>query len=313
MCRKGVPHFITPVACQNSTQLNSTRSLGLYFNPQLSLSPFVPHFHTRKSRPIWLRCLSHHLNPHSALRSSFVASALALALDMDANQQSQHDTGKSGPSKPRRKARARSKSLVELPAEMPAPQPSAPSPVLRKIPRPPNAFILYRSHKMRELKNQKDPSALVSTGLDKLDYQRNLSKVIGQLWREETESVKETFFAKAKQAAKEHSERYPEYRSKSSGTKKDPQEAESSILDSTPEKQQHTDFSPGDIRGPLSGSGSGSGRKRASLDGARSRASPYSASRHRRTSSTAPASPTARHSTGQAAQQHAPVLLYNTG
>nr|CDI52327.1 HMG-box protein Hmg3 [Melanopsichium pennsylvanicum 4] len=67
--------------------------------------------------------------------------------------------------------------------------------------------------------------------------------------------------------------------------------ADSSNVDSTPQKQANTDFGPDDRIGPLSGSGSGSGRKRASLDGARSRVSPYSPSRHRRTSSNGPLSP----------------------
>ncbi|SJX61535.1 probable HMG-box protein Hmg3 [Sporisorium reilianum f. sp. reilianum] len=190
--------------------------------------------------------------------------------------------------------------------------------VLRKIPRPPNAFILYRSNKMRELKNPKNTSVLADKGLDKLDYQRQLSKVIGQLWRDESAEVKAIFYEKAQQAAREHKERYPEYRFKPAVKKAasiepeipPPSAVAVAAADCTPEKRGDTDFSPGDLSGPLSGSGSGSGRKRASLEGARSKASPYSASRHRRTSSTGPSSPTAHRANSSMSQQNPPVLLY---
>ncbi|CDR87110.1 probable HMG-box protein Hmg3 [Sporisorium scitamineum] len=192
--------------------------------------------------------------------------------------------------------------------------PSAAATVLRKIPRPPNAFILYRSNKMHELKNQNSDSSLSETGLDKLDYQRRLSKVIGQLWRNESEQVKATFYEKAKQAAKEHQERYPEYRFKPTVKKAVSREPDTpvaaAVVDRTPERRGDTDFSPGDLSGPLSGSGSGSGRKRASLEGARSKASPYSTNRHRRTSSIGPSSPTARRPNINTSHPHAPVLLY---
>lgn len=218
-----------------------------------------------------------------------------------------HPSTEAGPSRP---GRSRSKSLAKK-AEDPAQSAmllhhsnmdDMPvfSPVLRKIPRPPNAFILYRSAKMREISNS-DKNRNTGTGLGKLDYQRQLSKQIGQLWRNETPEVKAAFYDKSKQAAREHAQRYPEYRFKPG--KKGAAAADDPSTSSTPTKSvadttSHSrtgsnDFSP--VSGPVSGSGSGSGRKRASLESARSKASPYSASHHRRSSSNS-TSPTHRRS-----------------
>ncbi|SPO24628.1 related to HMG-box protein Hmg3 [Ustilago trichophora] len=223
-----------------------------------------------------------------------------------------------GPSMPPRNARSRSKSLVSLPSDSYSQSsqtnlehcslPVLPK-VLRKIPRPPNAFILYRSDKMRELKKNK-PHSDMGTGLDKLDYQRKLSSTIGELWRNESEEVKAIFYEKAKQAAREHQERYPEYRFKPASKKASARATNASTVLQTPEKRADTDFSPGDISGPVSGSGSGSGRKRASLDGARSKALPYSASRHRRTSSSGPSSPSVHQHSRTQAQHSEPILLH---
>ncbi len=195
-----------------------------------------------------------------------------------------------------------------------APVLSAQPSVLRKIPRPPNAFILYRSNKMRELSSKESPTG---EGLSKLDYQRQLSKRIGELWRGETDEVKAIFYEKSQQAAREHAERYPEYRFKparKAAAAKNTSPASTSrkgTADKTPERKVDTDFAPADLSGPVSGSGSGSGRKRASLEAARSKVSPYStASRHRRASSTSPASPSLRTASHSQAQEPPTFLHY---
>lgn len=298
------PHIATFFASHVLTRHDHSNSNSL--SRIASSSPSLrPHIRTHMPQRVF--ALSHNTAPSTSSLST------QSSVKMDANLQPRHDIGIATASKPRGKARARSKSLAELPAEIPPPPPPlAPPTVLRKIPRPPNAFILYRSHKMRELKGQKNSSAVADNGLDKLDHQRRLSKVIGELWRNEAAEVKAAFYEKAHQAAKEHAERYPEYRFKPANVKKcESQDAGPPIIDRTPEKRENADFSPGDISGPLSGSGSGSGRKRASLDGARSKASPYSTTRHRRASSTAPVSPTAHYAHRRVAQEHAPVLLYS--
>lgn len=205
-------------------------------------------------------------------------------------------TSNAGPSKPppKAQARARSKSLGEprnvQPYQTNSP-PSAPPSHLRKIPRPPNAFILYRTEKIKELKNNKGASLASDVGLDKLDHQRQLSKIVGQLWRDETPEIKAAFQERARQAASEHRQRFPEHRFKPTPRKAFSCAPATCAALQTPETHTHTDFSPGDIRGPLSGSGSGSGRKRASLEGAKSKTSPYSKP-HRRTSLASPSSPT---------------------
>ncbi|SPC66679.1 related to HMG-box protein Hmg3 [Ustilago sp. UG-2017b] len=227
-------------------------------------------------------------------------------------------SSRAGPSKTPRKTCSRSQSLAALQDVTPQPKqpykiPEAPPPVLRKIPRPPNAFILYRSNKMREL--MKESQSQTGTGLSKLDYQRQLSKRIGELWRNEDPDVKAAFYDKSQQAAREHAERYPEYRYKPKPLSKKAQKEEalpSGVQETTPERRGDTDFAPGNLSGPISGTGSGSGRKRASLEGARASASPYSAaSRHRRTSSSGPTSPSIRQASNNHAGQTMPVLLYS--
>lgn len=168
---------------------------------------------------------------------------------------------------------------------------------------------------MRELTAQEAESQ-EGNGLGKLDYQRQLSKRIGELWRNEDADIKATFYEKSKQAAREHAERYPEYRfkpaKKSALQDADDCASPSTKLakDKTPERKVDTDFAPGSLSGPISGSGSGSGRKRASLEGARNNVSPYSVGRHRRTSSNGPASPPMRQNSRHQVQPPAPLLLY---
>lgn len=166
---------------------------------------------------------------------------------------------------------------------------------------------------MRELVSQESQSQ-TGGGLSKLDYQRQLSKRIGELWRNEAADIKAAFYEKSQQAAREHAERYPEYRYKPKPLPKKAREeaSTSALLDKTPERKGDTDFAPGDLSGPLSGSGSGSGRKRASLDGTRAKASPYSAaaSRHHRTSSGSPTSPSIRRTSNGQLGHTLPVLLY---
>lgn len=238
------------------------------------------------------------------------------------NRRSLDSSSQPGSFTGQRAVRSRSKSLATPPSGGPFSSPFAqqpeqeqhhnvsPATVLRKIPRPPNAFILYRSNKMRELARQ-ETQPRFDTGLSKLDYQRQLSKRIGELWRNETPQVKATFYEKASQAAQEHALRYPDYRynpsTRKSGVSKRT-ETSSSVstarVDKTLEIKLDTDFSPGELSGPVAGFGSGSGRRRASLDSARAKNAPYPPTRHR----TAPSSGSSSPSTSRATRQHSPVL-----
>ena len=67
-------------------------------------------------------------------------------------------------------------------------------------PRPPNAWILYRSHKLRELPSEKGR------------VQADVSKTISDMWRNEEESVRLDYERLADQRKAEHQLKYPDYR-----------------------------------------------------------------------------------------------------
>ncbi|TIC25749.1 hypothetical protein E3Q12_00907 [Wallemia mellicola] len=74
-----------------------------------------------------------------------------------------------------------------------------------KIPRPPNAWILYRSESIEEMKNT------AGTDMSKLN-QTELSKMIGIKWRSENIQVKHIYQEKANEARREHMLKYPQYK-----------------------------------------------------------------------------------------------------
>ncbi|BGP21784.1 pcc1 protein [Rhodotorula toruloides] len=69
-------------------------------------------------------------------------------------------------------------------------------------PRPANAWICYRSAKVHELKTSKAFAKLP---------QADVSKLIGQLWREEAADVRRHYELDAARRKKEHKEAYPDY------------------------------------------------------------------------------------------------------
>ncbi|KAG6915582.1 hypothetical protein DXG01_010850 [Tephrocybe rancida] len=71
-----------------------------------------------------------------------------------------------------------------------------------KIPRPPNSFIVYRSHVLRTM-----PAPLLGTKRNQSD----LSKTIGEMWRNESPEVRAQFERRAAVLKKEHEEAYPGY------------------------------------------------------------------------------------------------------
>ncbi|KNZ78892.1 Repressor ROX1, partial [Termitomyces sp. J132] len=70
------------------------------------------------------------------------------------------------------------------------------------IPRPPNAFILFRSSFIRDHK--------VTSKVE--GNHSNLSKIIGMYWRTLTKEQRNEWEAKAEQALIEHRKRYPDWR-----------------------------------------------------------------------------------------------------
>nr|AFQ62783.1 MAT1-2-1 [Hymenoscyphus albidus] len=73
------------------------------------------------------------------------------------------------------------------------------TPYLR-VPRPPNAFILYRKHHHASIVAQ-NPSV----------HNNKISQIIGKMWSEETDEVTNYFKAQADQAKVEHAIKYPNY------------------------------------------------------------------------------------------------------
>ncbi|KAM0756316.1 hypothetical protein T439DRAFT_278173, partial [Meredithblackwellia eburnea MCA 4105] len=67
-------------------------------------------------------------------------------------------------------------------------------------PRPPNAWILYRSEQIRALKSDKELSK---------KPQSDISKLIGHMWREESDEVKRWYESEAELRKLEHRIKYP--------------------------------------------------------------------------------------------------------
>lgn len=100
-------------------------------------------------------------------------------------------------------------SPIEPPIEISV-TPEQPLPTVRPVrkarstlphaPRPPNAFILYRSEQLKELK-KKGSTAGISQSL--------ISKMIGGMWREESPDVRKWFVQRADEKKVEHLATYP--------------------------------------------------------------------------------------------------------
>lgn len=71
---------------------------------------------------------------------------------------------------------------------------------LSKVPKPPNAFILYRQQKHRQLKAQ-NPSLANNT----------ISQQVGHMWRNEHQSVRDTFIQLSLDAKRKHAQENPDY------------------------------------------------------------------------------------------------------
>ncbi|KAI9106051.1 high mobility group box domain-containing protein, partial [Phlyctochytrium arcticum] len=71
----------------------------------------------------------------------------------------------------------------------------------KRIPRPANSFMTYRTEKQREVLQQ-------HAGVNNKD----VSIIIGEMWRNEPESVKEYYRQKAEIGRQDHAIRYPDYK-----------------------------------------------------------------------------------------------------
>ncbi|KAI8922065.1 hypothetical protein DFJ77DRAFT_505831 [Powellomyces hirtus] len=91
-----------------------------------------------------------------------------------------------------------------LPSVVPTAMPAQPQPrptVPKRIPRPSNSFMTYRMDKQHEV-------LAYHAGANNKD----ISVIIGEMWRKETQPVKEYYRKKAEEGRKEHALRYPGYR-----------------------------------------------------------------------------------------------------
>ncbi|KXN67256.1 sequence-specific DNA-binding high mobility group box protein mat-Mc, partial [Conidiobolus coronatus NRRL 28638] len=69
------------------------------------------------------------------------------------------------------------------------------------IPRPKNSFMIYRQEKQYEAAKHIEGS-----------NNKDISKLVGKWWNNETEEVKAYYRKKAEEAKKVHSKLYPNYR-----------------------------------------------------------------------------------------------------
>jgi hypothetical protein len=73
---------------------------------------------------------------------------------------------------------------------------------VKRVPRPPNAWILYRSDCIQKMRAEMPEGARKPT-------QADLSKQFGEQWRNESEEVKTIYERLAEAAREEHAQKHP--------------------------------------------------------------------------------------------------------
>ncbi|THV06792.1 HMG-box, partial [Dendrothele bispora CBS 962.96] len=91
---------------------------------------------------------------------------------------------------------------------MPADRASLPPESSSKIPRPPNAWILFRSDMSRRV----DPNIVDSTGRPTRKTQAAVSKEISEMWKNLDAQTRAEYERRADAKKAEHSIQYPNYR-----------------------------------------------------------------------------------------------------
>ncbi|KAJ3043926.1 hypothetical protein HDV00_003966 [Rhizophlyctis rosea] len=105
---------------------------------------------------------------------------------------------------------ANAPSSVAAPITHVASKSSEPKATARRIRRPANSFMTFRMDKQHEIL-AKHPGA----------NHKDVSKLVGEMWRAAPEDVKEYYRKKAEQGRKEHMLRYPDYKYSPNSRKKD--------------------------------------------------------------------------------------------
>ncbi|CAH1758258.1 2761_t:CDS:2 [Entrophospora sp. SA101] len=81
-----------------------------------------------------------------------------------------------------------------------------------KVPRPPNAFIIYHRTKSKELARYKSSIRSNSSSSSNNSNNGHPSKTVAEMWREETDAVKLRYQREADLALVEHKKKYPFYK-----------------------------------------------------------------------------------------------------
>ena len=79
------------------------------------------------------------------------------------------------------------------------------------IPRPPNAFMIYRKQKHAEIKARLE-QVHAQNGGEGYVSNTEVSRLLGARWRAEPEEIRQRYFQLAKQAELEHRAKYPDYK-----------------------------------------------------------------------------------------------------
>ncbi|KAG2006362.1 specific transcriptional repressor [Coprinopsis cinerea AmutBmut pab1-1] len=110
-----------------------------------------------------------------------------------------------------------------------------------EIPRPSNAFMIYRRE--RQQRFEQEALEMQGDGSDPKSTFGHVSRCAGAAWRNESEEVRSLYFAKAEQEKKEHKKLYPDYkfnrekRGKRSAKKKLDKELEDYQRQCSPEEE----------------------------------------------------------------------------
>ncbi|KAI9068377.1 HMG-box, partial [Trametes sanguinea] len=76
-----------------------------------------------------------------------------------------------------------------------------------KVPRPPNAWILYRTAKLKEMKAEAKDGELPMK-------QADISRIVGEMWKTERGPIRKQFEKAAAIAKEKHAKKYPHYKYK---------------------------------------------------------------------------------------------------
>ncbi|KAI0331204.1 hypothetical protein GY45DRAFT_1212592, partial [Cubamyces sp. BRFM 1775] len=75
-----------------------------------------------------------------------------------------------------------------------------------KVPRPPNAWILYRKARLRQMQTEPESAR------DAPARQSDISIYLARMWRQEDPAIRNKYEKEAEIAKAKHKEKYPDYK-----------------------------------------------------------------------------------------------------